>query len=85
MTTHTHGPTLRIEALDPATLDELRKAFPTLEQEAILETEDTPVGEDRELGTIILIINLSIAGINLATAVLNYLAQKQKGQTIQKE
>lgn len=85
MTTDAHGPTLRIEALDPSTIDELRQAFPTLEQEAILEPEDTPIGEDRELGTVILVINLSIAGINLATAVLNYLAQKQKGRPIQKQ
>ena len=86
MTNNEISATVRIENLDPATLQELLKTFPKLEDAAVPEPQDQPVGEDRELGTIILAINATIAGVNLITAVLNYLAARQhKGRAVANE
>ena len=83
MTSNEITATVRIENLDPATLQELIKTFPKLEEASVPEPQDQPVGEDRELGTIILAVNATIAGVNLITAVLNYLAARQhKGRAV---
>lgn len=80
MTTY---PTIRIESLDSSTISDLLKAFPELEQVAVPEPEESSVVEDREASTLVLIITLAPAVIQLATAVINYLAAKEhKGRAL---
>jgi len=70
--------TMRIAGIDPSTLHELREQFSDLEELAIVEPDVGSVTKDRELGTIILVITLTTAGINLATAILKFLDQRRK-------
>jgi hypothetical protein len=69
--------TLHIDSIDSATLAELREKFPTLDQEAAVRSGDSPASEDREVGTLVLVISLTAAGFQLAGAILTYLAAKE--------
>ena len=70
--------TVKIAGIDSSTLQQLRERFNDLEELAAVEPNGNSVTEDRELGTVALVITLTAAGINLTTAVLNFLSQRKK-------
>jgi hypothetical protein len=69
--------TVRIGGLDPGTVRELREAFPDLERQATIEPEEGSVTDDKEVGTLVLILTLTTASLQFTTAVLGFLAQRQ--------
>ncbi len=69
-------PTVVIESLDPTMLSDLIDAFPELRQSGVPKPSNTPATEDREVGTLILAIELVKAGIELTTAVLTFLSER---------
>jgi len=69
--------TIRIGGLAPNTLQELRTAFPDLEQQEAIEPEEGSVTDDKEVGTLVLILTLTTASLQFTTAVLGFLAQRQ--------
>lgn len=73
--------TVRVGGLTSATIRELRAAFPELEQHATVEPEEVPVTEDRELGTLVLVLTLTAASLQCATAVLNFLARPKAAKS----